>query len=83
MTENDRGSTEFGIFAEEGLSWFLDAGIDQRITKNFSVQFGFNWLPNIADTRLTTVSETPSDGAGETAEIDVVRIYLGASVLLW
>ena len=83
MTENDRGSTEFGIFAEEGLSWFLDAGIDQRITKNFSVQFGFNWLPNIADTRLTTVSETPSDGAGETAEIDVVRIYLGTSVLLW
>jgi hypothetical protein len=53
------------------------------ITENFSLQFGFNWLPDIADTSLTTKSETNSDGAGETAEIDVVRIYLGASVLLW
>ena len=84
ITENDRGSTPLGtIGPEEGVSLFLDAGIDQRITKNFSLQFGFNWLPDIADTNLTSPSENTSDGAGETAEIDVVRIYLGASVLLW
>jgi hypothetical protein len=84
ITENDRGSTPLGtIGPEEGVSLFLDAGIDQRITKNFSLQFGFNWLPDIADTNLTSPSEDTSDGAGETAEIDVVRIYLGASVLLW
>jgi hypothetical protein len=61
----------------------LDGGIDHRITENFSLQLGLNWLPDIAGTSLTKTSETASDGAGETAEIDVVRIYLGASVLLW
>ena len=82
ITENSKPTQRGGNYAEEGVSLFLDAGIDQRITKNFSVQFGFNWLPDIAGTSLTTKSETASDGASETAEIDVVRIYLGASVLL-
>ena len=82
IIENSKPTQRGGNYAEEGVSLFLDAGIDQRITKNFSVQFGFNWLPDIAGTSLTTKSETASDGASETAEIDVVRIYLGASVLL-
>ena len=83
IIENNNQNVRGGNWAEEGVSLFLDAGIDQRITKNFSLQFGFNWLPDIADTNLTSPSENTSDGAGETAEIDVVRIYLGASVLLW
>ena len=70
-------------FAEEGVSFFLDGGIDHRITENFSLQLGFNWLPNIADTNLTLVTQSESDAAGETAEIDVVRMYLGGSLLLW
>ena len=83
ITEIDGGSILHGTYAEEGVSFFLDGGIDHRITENFSLQLGFNWLPNIADTNLTIESETPSDGAGETAEIDVFRMYLGGSLLLW
>ena len=82
ITETDNGGRREGTYAEEGVSFFLDGGIDHRITENFSLQLGFNWLPNIADTNLTTSSETTSDKAGETAEIDVVRMYLGASYLL-
>ena len=82
ITETDFTDRE-ERFAEEGVSFFLDSGIDHRITENFSLQLGFNWLPDIAGTNLTHVSEAKSDGAGETAEIDVFRMYLGGSLLLW
>ena len=83
ITETDWGSTVHGTFSEEGVTFFLDGGIDHRITENFSLQLGLNWLPNIAGTNLIGASGDESDGASETAEIDVVRIYLGGSLLLW
>ena len=83
ITETDNGGRREGTYAEEGVTFFLDGGIDHRITENFSLQLGFNWLPNIADTNLTHMTQRRSDGAGETAEIDVFRMYLGGSLLLW
>ena len=82
ITETDFTGREERV-NEKGVSFFLDGGIDHRITENFSLQLGFNWLPNIADTNLTLMDEIASDAAGETAEIDVFRMYLGGSLLLW